>query len=625
MKILDKITSPQQLRLMDPALLADLCEEIRKVIIKTVSKTGGHLGSSLGAVDLITALHYVFDTPKDKIVFDTGHQAYAHKILTGRLDKFKTLRKKNGLSGFLKIYESEYDAFGAGHASTALSAALGMAMARDQKKENNKVIAVVADGSMTGGMTYEALQNAGQLKTNLLVILNDNQMFISERVGALGSFLTKLMTKKYMLIAESRAEQFMSKISNNAVKIAKRAARSILFSDALFGEMGFKYYGPVNGNDVNGMVNILKQVKDICGPVILHTVTRKGKGYAPAEKKPAKFHGLGVFDAETGETISSSDRITFTNAFSQALIKLAEKDESITAITAAMPEGTGLNVFREKFPSRYYDVGIAEEHGATFAAGLAAQGIKPVFAVYSSFAQRCYDQIQQDVALQNLPVVFALDRAGVVGEDGPTHHGVFDISLFRSVPGIIIAAPADENELQHMLKTGVYCGKPFILRYPRGGGFGANMDEELKEIPIGKALCLKKGSDANILALGNTVTPSKEAAEMLAEQGIDCGVINMRFAKPLDGAAIKEAASLSRVMFTAEDNMLCGGFGSAVLEYMSDNDLKADLTRLGIKDVFVEHAKQSELYDEVGISAAKIAAAVLKKLKKTGKNNGDKK
>jgi 1-deoxy-D-xylulose-5-phosphate synthase len=622
MKILDKIKSPEQLRLMAAALLPELCEEIRRHIIQTVSKTGGHLGSSLGAVDLITALHYVFDTPRDKLVFDTGHQAYAHKILTGRQEKFSTIRKKGGLSGFLKIYESEYDAFGAGHASTALSAALGMSMARDQKKETNKVVAVVADGSMTGGMAYEALQNAGQLKTNLLVILNDNQMFISKRVGALGTFLTKLLTKKYMIMAEDEATKIMSnfQISNNAMKIAKRAARSILFSDALFGELGFRYYGPVNGNDVVEMVNILRQIKDVSGPVILHTVTKKGKGYAPAEEKPTKFHGLGLFDPETGETISSSGKITFTNAFSQALVKLADEDQAITAITAAMPEGTGLNAFRDKYPGRYYDVGIAEEHAATFAAGLATQGIKPVVAIYSSFAQRCYDQLQQDIALQNLPVVFALDRAGIVGEDGPTHHGLFDLSLLRNIPGVIIAAPADENELQHMLKTAFSAKAPFILRYPRGSGFGVKMDKEMKALPVGKAKWLKKGKDVNILSIGNTVHPSLAAAEELAHNGVDCGVLNMRYCKPLDTEAIEEVLGISPVIVTVEDNVLAGGFGSAVLEHISDAGLKANVLRLGIKDIFVEHGKQAELYENCGISAGRIASSILTNLKRKEKN-----
>jgi len=614
MKILNHIKSPQQLRLMDPEKLPDLCKELREVIIHTISKTGGHLGSSLGAVELITALHYVFNTPQDKLVFDTGHQTYAHKILTGRLGKFGTIRKKNGLSGFLKIYESPYDTFGAGHASTALSAALGMAIARDLKKQTNKVVAIVSDGCMTGGLAYEALQNAGQLKTNILVVLNDNQMFISQRVGALGTFLTKLLATKYVQAAESQATKIISnfEIGNNAIKIARRA-RSILFSGALFSELGFKYYGPVDGNNVKELVAILKQIKDTPGPVILHVVTKKGKGYPPAEQKPTQYHGMGIFDEETGKPLSHSANISFTKAFSGALLKLADEDDKIAAITAAMPEGTGLSAFRDKYPSRYYDVGIAEEHAATFAAGLATQGIKPVVALYSSFSQRCYDQIQQDICLQKLPVVFALDRAGVVGEDGPTHHGVFDLSLFRNIPGIIISAPADENELQHLLKTGLEAKAPFILRYPRGSGYGVKMDEKLKVLPIGKGEWLKKGKDVNILAIGNRVMPSLEAAKTLQEKGIDCGVINMRFLKPLDTDLIKEALKLSRNIATVEDNVLTGGFGSAVAEYIADEDLKAHLLRLGIKDIFVEQGTQKELYEEIGISPEQIVLGIINK------------
>ena len=417
MKVLPSIQSPKDLRLIKKELLPTLCEELRSVIIETASKNGGHLGSSLGAVEIITALHYVFNTPEDKIVFDTGHQAYAHKLLTGRQKEFATIRTQKGISGFPKRCESEYDTFGVGHASTAISAALGMAIARDQKKENSKVIAVVGD------MAYEAMQNAGLLRSDLLVILNDNQMFISKRVGALGKALTKLLTAKYVQLAEEKAANFLKRfdeLGNNATKLAKRA-RSILFPGTLFEEIGFRYFGPVNGNDINEMIEVLESVKNIKGPVMLHVVTKKGKGYKPAEEKPTKFHGVGVFDVDTGDPIGKSNCITFTQAFSDALVKLAEKDPAITAITAAMPEGTGLDAFRDKFPSRYFDVGIAEEHAATFAAGLAAGGVKPIVAIYSTFAQRCYDQILHDIALQNLPVVFALDRAGLVGEDGPTH------------------------------------------------------------------------------------------------------------------------------------------------------------------------------------------------------------
>ncbi len=616
MKNLRKIKSPVDLRQIPVKDLAEVCSGLRKKIISTISKTGGHLGSSLGAVEIITALHYVFNTPDDKLVFDTGHQAYAHKLLTGRQAGFKNIRQKGGLSGFLKIYESPYDSYGAGHASTALSAALGMAIARDQQGKNNKVVAVVADGSMTGGMSYEALQNAGQLKTDLLVVLNDNQMFISQRVGALGSFLTKLMTRKYFQAAEAEATKVMGKfqLGNNALKLARRA-RAILFSGALFAEMGFQYYGPVDGNNVEEMVDILQHLKDVRGPVLLHVITKKGKGYKPAEEKPTKFHGLGIFDADTGETIGTSDKITFTQAFSDAMLKLAAEDETITAVTAAMPEGTGLAPFREKYPRRFYDVGIAEEHAATFAAGLASQGIKPVVAVYSSFAQRCYDQLQQDICLQDLPVVFALDRAGVVGEDGPTHHGAFDLSLFRNIPNLIIAAPADENDLGHMLKTAFDLGKPFILRYPRGSGYGVKMDKTLKKLPL-KGHWLKKGKDVNILAVGSRVHPSLEAAKILAASGVDAGVIDMRFVKPLDEKIIAEALALSPNLTTVEDNVLIGGFGAAVAEFLTDNNLPNNTLRLGIGDGFVEHAKQSELYEDLGLSAQKIADAVLAKFNK---------
>ena len=614
MKVLPSIQSPRDLRLIKKEHLPTLCEELRQVIIDTASKNGGHLGSSLGAVEIITALHYVFNTPEDKIVYDTGHQAYAHKLLTGRQKEFVKIRTKGGISGFPKRHESEYDTFGVGHASTAISAALGMAVARDQKKDGSKVIAVVGDGCMTGGMAYEAMQNAGLLRSDLLVILNDNQMFISKRVGALGKALTKLLTTKYVQLAEEKAENFLKRfdeVGNNAAKLAKRA-RSILFPGTLFEEMGFRYFGPVNGNDINDMIEALENVKDIKGPVMLHVVTKKGKGYKPAEEKPTKFHGIGIFDVDTGDSLGSSNTVTFTKAFSDALVKLAEEDEKINAITAAMPEGTGLDTFRDKFPTRYFDVGIAEEHAATFAAGLAANGIKPLVALYSTFAQRCYDQILHDIALQNLPVVFALDRAGVVGEDGPTHHGVFDLSFLRSIPNLIIAAPADENELQHMLKTAFDAKAPFVLRYPRGAGFGVERDEKLKALPIGKGEWLKKGKDVTILAIGNRAHPSLQAAEKLQEKGIKAGVVNMRFAHPLDTQIIDEALKSSKKIVTVEDNMLAGGFGSAVAEYLTDKQADFKMLRLGVGDEFVEHAKSAQLYDKLHLSADEIAAEILR-------------
>ena len=617
MKVLPSIQSPRDLRLIKKEHLPTLCEELRQTIIQTASHNGGHLGSSLGAVEIITALHYVFNTPDDKIVYDTGHQAYAHKLLTGRQKDFSTLRKEGGLSGFPKRTESNFDTFGVGHASTAISAALGMAIARDQKHEKNKVIAVVGDGCLTGGMAYEAMQNAGLLRTDILVILNDNQMFISKRVGALGKALTKLLTTKYVQLAEEKATNFLKRfdeLGNNAAKLAKRA-RAILFPGTLFEEMGFRYFGPVNGNDINEMIEVLENLKDVKGPVMLHVVTKKGKGYKPAEEKPTKFHGIGIFDVETGDSLGKASCMTFTQAFSKALLTLAEKDPSITAITAAMPEGTGLDAFRDKYPSRYFDVGIAEEHAATFAAGLAAGGIKPIVALYSTFAQRCYDQILHDICLQNLPVVFALDRAGLVGEDGPTHHGVFDLSFLRDMPNLILAAPADENEMQHMLKTAFDAKAPFVLRYPRGAGFGIALDKEPKALPIGKGVWLKKGKDATILAIGNRVHPALDAAQKLAEKGVDCGVVNMRFVRPLDKKLIDEALKISPRLVTVEDNMLSGGFGSAVAEYLADKQADFKLLRLGIGDEFVPHGKCASLYDKVGISAEQMTKHILKWMK----------
>lgn len=613
MKVLPTVKNPADLRNIKRELLPQLCQELREEIIRTTSHNGGHLGSSLGAVEIITALHYVFNTPKDKLVFDTGHQAYAHKLLTGRQGKFSTIRQKGGLSGFPKRSESKYDDFGVGHASTALSAALGMAIARDQKKADSKVIALVADGALTGGMAYEAMQNAGLLATDMLVILNDNQMFISKRVGALGQFLTKLLTKKYVQLAEEKATHFLKRfdeLGNNAAKLAKKA-RSILFPGTIFEEMGFRYFGPVNGNDIDAMIDVLESVKDVKGPVLLHVVTKKGKGYPPAEEKPTKFHGVGIFDADTGDTIGQSDRITFTKAFSDAMVKLAQADKKINAITAAMPEGTGLAAFREKFPQRFFDVGIAEEHAATFAAGLAAEGLKPVVAVYSSFAQRCYDQIVHDIALQNLPVVFALDRAGLVGEDGPTHHGMFDLSFLRSTPNLVLAAPADENELGHLLKTGLDSGKPFVLRYPRGAGFNVPVDPELKDLPIGKGVWMKKGKDLTLVAIGNRVYPALETARLLEKKGLHAGVINARFVKPLDTAILDEALTHSPRIVTLEDNSLCGGFGSAVAEYLTGQDRAFELLRLGLPDEFVEHGKVAQLQEQLGLTPEQMAEKIL--------------
>ncbi|MFA5162828.1 MAG: 1-deoxy-D-xylulose-5-phosphate synthase [Elusimicrobiales bacterium] len=609
--ILPEISSPAELRRLRPELLPRVCREIREKIISAISKNGGHLGSSLGAADLIVALHYVFDTPQDRLVFDTGHQAYAHKLLTGRYGRFDGIRTKGGISGFLRRDESEYDCFGAGHASTALSAALGMAAARDRKGENRKVVAIVSDGCMTGGMAYEALQNAGHLGTDMLVILNDNQMFISHRVGQLGAFLTRLMSAGSLKNAEQRVEAFLNRFDfwgASLLRVAKRT-KVLLFPGMLFEEMGFAYLGPVNGHDVGKLVEILGRIKEMRGPVVLHVATVKGKGYAPAEARPIDYHGLGIFDKVTGapEPAPAGAAPSFTKVFAQTLVKLAETDPRITAITAAMPEGTGLDLFRDRMPERFYDVGIAEEHAVTFAAGLACEGMRPVVALYSSFSQRAYDQMLHDVCLQKLPVVLALDRAGIVGEDGPTHHGVFDLSLFRNIPNLAVIAPADENELQHALKTALAAESPCVLRYPRGAGFGAAMDKEPQPLPWGKGVWLKRGDAATIIAAGNRVHPSLEAARLLEDKGISCGVINVRFIKPLDEEIIAEAASAGPVI-TVEDNMLAGGFGSAVLEAFCARGLRPKTLRLGIPDIFVTHGRQRELFDELDLSAGKIAA-----------------
>ena len=612
MTLLSKISNPAGLRRLSPELLPQISSEIRATIVDNISKCGGHLGSSLGATDIIVALHYVYDTPKDKLVFDTGHQAYAHKILTGRLPRFSTIRQKNGLSGFLRRDESEYDAFGAGHASTALSAALGMAAARDRNGEDYRVVAVVSDGCMTGGMALEALQNAAQLKTNILVILNDNQMFISHRVGMLGAYLTKILSRVTIKKAESRFVRFLDRfdIWGKVVLKILRRAKVIALPGMLFEELGFSYQGPIDGNDTKKLVEVLSYLKDAKGPVLLHVVTQKGKGYPPAEAKPIAYHGLGIFDKETGcsEKPVPGTPISYTKVFSKTLLRLAEEDERIVAITAAMPEGTGLDAFRDKYPRRYFDVGIAEEHAVTFAAGLACGGLKPVVAVYSSFAQRAYDQVLHDVCLQKLPVVLALDRAGVVGEDGPTHHGVFDLSFLRNIPGLTILAPMNENELQHALKTAFALNGPVAVRYPRGAGFGVPLDAEPCALPIGKGQWIARGGHLTILAIGGCVHHALAAACELEKEGIACGVVNARFAKPLDTAIVLEAAARGPII-TVEDNVLAGGFGSAVLEELASHGVSTPVLRLGIGDTFVEHASPGELYDMIGLSAGKIAAA----------------
>ncbi len=611
MELLLNILGPSDLRQLTAEQLPQVADEIRKTILDTVSKTGGHLGSSLGATEITLALHYVFDTPRDKLVWDTGHQTYGHKILTGRRDRLPTLRQLGGLSGFLRRTESEYDAFGAGHASTAISAALGLAAARDLKGERHKVVAIVSDGCMTGGESYEGLQNAGIAQSDLLVILNDNQMFISHRVGALGVFLTRLLTLGAVRNAEKQVEKFLARFKlwgASILRVAKRA-RVLLFPGMLFEEMGFSYFGPIDGHDVQHLIEVLRYIKELKGPVLLHCITKKGKGYPPAEADAYTWHGPGRFDVASGRFFKADTTPppSYTEIFSKALVREADENPKVVAITAAMPEGTGLDRMRDRHPRRYFDVGLAEQHAVTFAAGLACTGLRPVVAIYSSFLQRAYDQIEHDVCLQKLPVIFCIDRGGLVGEDGPTHHGTFDLSYLRMLPHMTIMAPADENELQHMLHTAIALGAPVAIRYPRGASVGVGLDPQTQTLPIGKGMRMKAGSDITIAAIGTRVYPALQAAQILDAQGISTGVLNMRFVKPIDEELLREAAAATPLV-TVEDNVVAAGFGSAVLETLAD--ARRSVLCLGIPDRFIEHGAPERLYEAVGLSPAKIAEAI---------------
>ncbi|AKL97595.1 1-deoxyxylulose-5-phosphate synthase, thiamine-requiring, FAD-requiring [Endomicrobium proavitum] len=606
MKILDKVNSPEDLKKLTKDELPALAKEVREEIISSVSKTGGHLASSLGAVDLTIALHYAYNAPKDKIIWDVGHQAYAHKILTGRKDKFKTLRTHGGLSGFPKRSESPYDAFGAGHSSTSISAALGFAVARDLQKEKFEVVSVIGDGSMTGGLAFEGLQNAGHLKKDMLVILNDNQMFISQKVGAVAGYFAKLLTGGKFKKVEEKVMKTVSRFHSFGSPFGKliKRVKVMLFPGMLFEEMGFTYIGPVQGHNIDNIITILTNIKTMKGPVLLHVITKKGKGYEPAEENPEKFHGVGKFDAATGKTVKSNG-VTYTKVFSDALVKLAAYDNKIVAVTAAMPEGTGLDKFAKSFPKRYFDVGIAEEHAVTFAAGMAADGLKPVCAIYSTFMQRALDNIIHDVALQNLPVVFALDRAGLVGEDGGTHHGAFDFSYLKFIPNLIVMAPSDEDELSRMLKTALQSGKPCALRYPRGAGAGVEVNNNATVLRIGKAKVLSEGKDVCILAIGNHVSTALAASKILKEKNIEAAVINMRFLKPFDEEVIFSMLAKTNKFITVEENALSGGFGESVKSVLSGTG--AIVKSIGLPDKFIEHGNIRILREKYGLTPENIA------------------
>lgn len=622
--ILDNVNSAQDLRTLPKEELAGLAEEIRTEIIDVVSTTGGHLASSLGVVDLTIALHYAFDTPKDRIIWDVGHQAYAHKIITGRRGQFPTLRQFGGISGFPKREESSCDHFDVGHASTSISAALGMVAARDIKGEDYRVIAVIGDGSISAGLAFEGLNQAGHLKKNLVVILNDNEMSISPNVGALSSYLSRLMTGNFYTKLRQETKNFLQgipKVGEAMFNLAKRTEDSIkglVVPGMLFEDLGFQYVGPIDGHNIDHLLQTFVNIKDFTWPVLIHVVTRKGKGCEFAECNPSQFHGTPPFDRSTGKTSRKASVLSYTDVFGQTMIKLAEENDKIVAISAAMSEGTGLDKFSEKFPDRFFDVGIAESHGITFACGLAVEGMHPVAAIYSTFTQRAYDQVVHDLCLQNLPVTLALDRAGLVGEDGPTHHGVFDIAYLRHVPNMMLMAPKDENELQHMIKTAAEHRGPSALRYPRGTGFGVPMDQEIKALEIGKGELLRDGSDVAIVAVGNMVYPSLEAAKRLAAAGMSVAVVNARFIKPLDENLILQVAKSAGRIVTVEEHALQGGFGSAVLECLDSAHLSGiRCLRIGLPDAFIEHGAQAVLRKKYGLDADGIYGRVAEFMEKS--------
>ncbi len=616
MSILQQIKSPEDIKKLPLEELNPLADEIRELIIERVSLNGGHLASNLGAVELTLALHRVFDSPQDRIVWDVGHQCYAHKLITGRKDEFHTIRKPGGISGFPKRTESPHDAFGTGHSSTSISAALGMMEAMRKTGNTGEVVAVIGDGAMTAGLAFEGLNHAGHLKKKLIVVLNDNDMSISPNVGALSGYLNRIMTGALYNKFKKETKQLLEGIpgvGESMLRVAQRAEdtfKGFFAPGMLFEELGFEYMGPVDGHRLEALIETFERVKKFDWPTLVHVITKKGRGYEPAERNPSLFHGIGPFDIETGLVAGKKEAPSYSRVFGNALTELARADERIVAITAAMAEGTGLDEFARALPRRFYDVGIAEPHAVTFAAGLAAGGLKPVVAIYSSFLQRGYDQIIHDVCLQQLPVVFVLDRAGIVGEDGPTHHGVFDLSYLRHIPNLTIMAPRHENELQHMLKTAVELNGPAAIRFPRGKAMGVPMDEEMHALPLGKAEILMEGNEVAIFAIGNSANHALKAGERLAAEGLRPTVVDARFVKPLDLNTLRSVAERTPRILTVEENAVQGGFGSAVLESLAWMGLSGLTVRnLGIPDGFVPAGYQSELLADIGLDAEGIARA----------------
>ena len=617
--LLDTIDLPQQLRLLERKQLPQLAQELRAFLIDSVSKTGGHLASNLGVVELTIALHYVFNTPDDRLVWDVGHQTYPHKILTGRRQKMQALRKAQGIAGFPRRCESEYDTFGTGHSSTSISAALGMAVAAQKSGLERRAVAIIGDGAMTAGMAFEALNNAGDMNANLLVILNDNDMSISNNVGALNNYLTKLLSSRFYNTVRSSGKKVLS-VMPPMMEFAKRAeehVKGMVMPGTLFEEFGFNYIGPIDGHDLDTLVETLRNIKQLKGPQFLHIVTQKGKGFEPAEDNPNRFHGVGKFDPYNGDAIASGTlaaKKTYTQVFSDWLVDMAAIDQRLVAVTPAMCDGSGLNAFAEAYPDRYFDVGIAEQHALTFSAGLACDGLKPVVAIYSTFLQRAYDQLIHDIALQKLPVLLAIDRAGLVGADGPTHAGSFDLSYLRCIPNTVVMAPSDENECRQMLYTGFMHNGLAAVRYPRGSGSGAVIQSKMQAIEIGKAQLLRTtqevaGKRVALLAFGSMLAPALQASE-----SINASVVNMRFIKPLDTAMIAELANSHDLLVTIEENALMGGAGAAVLEAMQALNIHMPVLCLGLPDQFIEHGNHETMLAECGLDASGIIKAIEQKL-----------
>ena len=605
--LLETISRPADLRALSPRDLRQVAAELRAFLLESVSRTGGHLSSNLGTVELTIALHYVFNTPDDRIVWDVGHQSYAHKILTGRREAMAGIRQKHGPAGFPKREESEYDSFGVGHSSTSISAALGMALAARQQGEKRDCIAVIGDGAMTAGMAFEALNHAGDQDANLLVVLNDNEMSISPNVGAMNKYLARVLSGKIYSTMREGSKRFLKGVPP-MWELARRAeehVKGMIVPGTLFEELGFNYFGPIDGHDLPAMVAMLKNLKALKGPRLLHVVTRKGKGYAPAESDPCTYHGVATFDPEAGIPASTGGAPTYTQVFGDWLCDMAAEDPRLAAITPAMREGSGLVRFSEEFPERYHDVGIAEQHALTLAAGMACEGVKPVVAIYSTFLQRAYDQYIHDIALQNLPVLFAIDRAGLVGPDGPTHAGSFDLSYLRCIPNIVIMTPADENECRQMLYTGFVHDGPAAVRYPRGRGPGVAVEPSMTALPVGRGERRRTGRGIAILAFGALLDQALAAGETL-----DASVANMRFVKPLDVALVQELAQTHDLLVTVEDNAVMGGAGSAVNETLAALGLSTPVLNLGLPDCFLDHGSRDELLAEAGLDAAGLCRAI---------------